>query len=310
LKKPRGCLQKAKVKTMGRGGSSDLRSVLGTRVLLLDGGLGSVLISKGLAAGNAPETWVLEHPDSLVEVHREYANAGADIVHTVTFGGSPPKLASVGLQDQCRALNRRAVELAQEAGDVWIAGDVGPTGWMLPPMGTATPETLYAAFEEQITALAEAGVDLISIETMFDLREALQAVRAAVATGLPVFASLTFDIKKRGVFTIMGDRLIASMQSLADAGADVVGFNCTLDSSAMSSLVAEASAACPRPLVVQPNAGQPRVTSEGIVYDVSPEDFVSDMMSIVDAGAGVVGGCCGTDPSFIRALRKALDERD
>ena len=277
-------------------------------VLLLDGGMGSELIAMGLALGRAPEWWVLDHPERLEQVHRAYVDAGSDVIHSCSFGASPPKLASVGLEGRCAEVNRRAVELARRAaGDnVLVAGDIGPTGRMFPPMGDADSGTLRDAFHEQVAAQAEAGADLISIETMFDLREALAALDAALETGLPVLASMTFETKKRGTFTMVGDPLMPSLEALADAGADAVGLNCSVTSTEMIPIVREA-AAVEAPLVAQPNAGQPRVTDRGVTYDARPGPFALDLMEMVKAGARVIGGCCGSDPEFIRAVRLALD---
>ncbi len=288
-----------------------LAELLAERVVLLDGGLGSLFIAQGLAAGQAPERWLFDHPDRIVAAHRRYVAAGADVIHAVTFGASPPKLASVGLDGRCREVNERAVELAREAADaeVLIAADIGPTGVFLPPMGETSEAELGAAIAEQAEALAEAGVDILDIETMYDLREALAAVRAAAAVGIATMASMTFDRRKRGFFTIMGDRIGPSLNAMAAAGATAVGFNCSVESQDMVAMVGEAIAEVEAPLVAQPNAGQPRATPDGVVYDASVEQFVADMMAMVDAGARAVGGCCGTDPDFIAAARAAIDTR-
>ena len=156
--------------------------------------------------------------------------------------------------------------------------------------------------------MAGAGVDLISIETMYDLREAVAAVEAARETGLPVMACMTFDAKKRGFFTMVGDRLVPALGALRDAGAHAVGCNCSVQPEQMLAMVDEAVAAVDTPLVVQPNAGQPRPTTEGIVYDAEPAPFARDLAEMVRRGARVVGGCCGSTPEFIRAARQAIDE--
>ena len=288
---------------------TELLDALAAKPLLLDGGLGSLLIAQGLAAGQAPEAWLFEHPDRIVAAHRAYVDAGSDVIHAVTFGGSAPKLAAAGLEGRCREVNTAAAALAREAcgPETLVAGDVGPTGKFLPPMGAASEADFGAAFTEQCAALADAGADLISIETMVDLREALAAVRAAAATGLPVLASMTFEARKRGFFTIMGDRLVPSLKAMAQAGATVVGFNCSVTSDQMVPMVAEAVVGQNAPVVAQPNAGQPRMTPDGVVYDASPQRFVDDLMSMVAAGAQVVGGCCGTDPEFLALARNALD---
>jgi 5-methyltetrahydrofolate--homocysteine methyltransferase len=268
-----------------------------------------MLIAAGLEAGRAPEWWNLEHPDRVAAVHRAYAEAGSDAVHTNTFGGSPPRLSAGGLAGRCREINAAAVALARSAADEGslIAGDIGPTGRFLPPVGNASTEELRAAFAAQATALAEGGADLISIETMSDLREARIAVEAARDTGLAVIAAMTFEVRKRGTFTIMGDPLVPSLAALAEAGATVVGCNCTVDSAVMLAMVRSAAGEIAVPLVAQPNAGQPRVTLHGVVYDADPESFASDLAEMVVAGARAVGGCCGTTPAFIRAARQALD---
>lgn len=281
------------------------------RPLLLDGGLGSLLIAMGLEPGRAPEHWNLEHPERVTEVHRRYAAAGSDLVHANTFGATPLKLAAAGLAGRCAEINARAVELARAAvrgTPALIAGDVGPSGAFLPPVGEASLDELAAGYAEQCAALAGAGVDLLSIETMYDRREALAAVRAAAATGLPVLCSLTFEARPRGCFTIMGDALAATLAELAGAGAHAVGLNCTVTSEAMLGMVREARAGVPAavPIVAQPNAGQPRPTAAGIVYDASPDGFAADLVEMARSGAAFVGGCCGTDPEFIRRAAVAL----
>lgn len=290
--------------------SSSLLQRLGQRVLLLDGGLGSMLIDAGLQAGRAPEGWVLDRPEPIVDVHRQYAEAGSDIVHACSFGGSPPKLADAGLAGRCAEVNARAVELARQgAGDrALVAGDVGPTGKLFPPMGDASEQLLHDAFGEQVEALAGAGADLIAVETMYDLREALAAVAAARAAGLPVFASMTFDAKKRGFFTLVGDRLVPALQALREAGADAVGLNCTVQPQQMIDMVQQAAEAVDAPLIAQPNAGQPQPSPDGkVLYDAEPGPFAADLVRLARAGASVVGGCCGSTPEFIRAAREALD---
>jgi len=290
----------------------ELSQRLARAPLLLDGGMGSLLIAAGLDAGRAPEHWVLDHPERITDAHRRYLDAGADVIQAVTFGANPTKLSSAGLPDRARDVNLEAVRLARDAvgdGDALVSGNVGPTSRFFPPMGDATAEQLDRAFSEQVDWLAGAGVDLITIETMYDLREARAAVRAAARSGLPVLASMTFEVRPRGFFTIMGDRLVPSLATLGEDGADVVGFNCSAVSTQMLPMVEEAVAGLELPVMVQPNAGQPRATLEGVVYDADPDEFVVDLTRMVELGARVVGGCCGTDPEFIARARRALDAR-
>ena len=281
-------------------------------VLLLDGGLGALFIVQGLEPGSAPEWWVLEHPGRVQAAHRAYVEAGSDIIHTCTFGASPPKLEDAGLGGRCAEVNGAAVALARaacEGSATLVAGDIGPTGKLFAPMGDADEVSLEQAFDQQVAALVEAGVDLISIETMYDVREALAATRAAVRRGLPTLCCMTFDLKKRGFFSMVGDKVGPSVEALAEAGAAAVGFNCSLEAAQMVALVQEARAAAPSgvAIIAQPNAGQPRATPDGVVYDADPQDFTVRLLEMVRQGAGLVGGCCGTTPDFIRLARAALD---
>ena len=284
------------------------RDLVARRVTVLDGGFGSMLIAAGLEPGRAPDWWTLERPDAVAAVHRGYVAAGSDVIHANTFGATPAKLAAAGLAGRCREVNAAAVVLARSAcaPGTLVAGDIGPTGLLLAPVGAATGAELQASFREQAAALAGAGVDLLSIETMFDLREALAALAAARETGLPVMASMTFEARPRGFFTIMGNRLEDALAALEVAGADAVGCNCSVGPEAMVGMVRAAVSAVKVPVAAQPNAGQPQALAEGVVYEASPAAFASQAVAMVRAGARLVGGCCGTTPEYIRAVRAAL----
>ena len=278
---------------------------------LLDGGLGSLLIARGLAGGEAPESWVLSRPDDVRRVHGDYVGAGSDAVHAATFGANAIRLARFSLADRCEELNAEAVRLARESGARFVLADVGPTGEYLPPVGTGDRRSWKEAFVRQGRALAAAVPDALHVETMTDLREALIALEALKesAPSLPVMVSLTFQRKKRGFFTIMGDALAGSLRSLAEAGADAVGANCTLASADMRLLAEEARAAVDLPLVIQPNAGSPEAREGSVFYSQAPEAFAEEMALVASLGVELVGGCCGTDPRFIRALRSRLDSK-
>lgn len=285
--------------------------------LVLDGGMGSMLLERGLPVGMAPERWNLERPDEVAAVHRAYVAAGSEAVHTNSFGASPIRLAVFGLAEQCEAVNRRAVALARSAGARFVLGDVGPAGDFLPPVGAADPAAWHASFAVQGRALAAAGVDGLHVETMTDLREAVVALAALgeVAPALPVMVSLTFTRKPRGFFTIMGDPLGASLVRLAELGAAAVGANCSITSGDMLDLVVAARAALDHaglavPLVVQANAGQPELTEHGVRYAQSPAEFARDAAVMVSRGARIVGGCCGTEPATIAALTRLLREAE
>jgi len=275
--------------------------------VLLDGGLGSMLLARGLRPGDAPDRMTLEQPETVAAVHAGYVEAGSDAIHANTFGANPIRLAHFGLADRCRELNERAVAVARSAGPGFVIADIGPTGEYLPPVGTGERSRWEDAFGVQAEALLAAGVDAIHLETLSDVREAetaLDVVRG-LDPALPVLVSLTFERKKRGFFTIMGDPLAASLNRLAEGGATAVGANCSVASGDMRDLAREAREGVAAPLVFQPNAGQP-IPGETVTYAQSPEDFAAGMLAVVREGAAAVGGCCGTDPRFIRALRRLM----
>ena len=285
-----------------------LQRLLDPTPLLLDGGLGTMLISRGLAPGSPPEAWVLERPEELLAVHRAYVDAGSDVVHTATFGANAIRLERFGLSDRAEEIQLRAAELARASGAAWVFADLGPTGEYLPPVGTGDPLAWREAYDRQVQSLRATPIDAIHLETFTDLREALIALEAARsgAPEIPVLASLTFERRPRGYFTIMGDQPRPAWQSLIDAGASVVGANCSLTSDEVAALVRIGSDAR-FPLVVPPNAGRPDSRGEAFVYAQAPEEFAADMASVAAIdGIKALGGCCGTDPRFIAALRARL----
>lgn len=279
--------------------------------LLLDGGMGTLLIAAGLQAGEAPEQWNETRADLVLAAHRAYVEAGCEAVHTNSFGANARRLQRHGLAEKLPQLNAAAVRLARQSGAAWVIGDVGPTGEYLAPVGAADPAAWRATFAAQAHALAAAGVDALHIETMSDKREATLALAALreVAPAVPVMVSMTFEQRKRGFFTMMGDALGATLQALVAAGADAVGANCSIASPAMRLLAQEALQGLDRALLCQPNAGAPRPSEGGFVYDQDPEAFADDMAAIAAMGARAVGGCCGTDPRFLAALRRRLGAR-
>lgn len=285
-------------------------------VLLLDGGMGSLLMARGLAAGEAPERWTLERGDEIVAVHRAYVDAGSDAVQTNSFGAHPLRLAAAGLAGRAAEVATIATALARQAGARYVIGDIGPTGEYLPPVGRGEPEAFRQGFAKLGRAFAAAGVDALHIETMSDLAEAQIALAAVLeaAPGIPACVSLTFERNRRGYFTVMGNRLEEALPALAAAGAMAVGANCTLTSADFRELAVAARAACDAPLLLQPNAGQPRLEEGLALYDQTPAEFADDLAaSALEAAVGggrlAVGGCCGTDPRFIAALAAALARR-
>jgi 5-methyltetrahydrofolate--homocysteine methyltransferase len=282
-------------------------------VLLLDGGLGSSLIARGLRAGAAPDRWNLERPGDVRATHRAFVEAGSEVVHTNTFGGNRIRLARAGLADRLFEVNTAAVRLARASGARFVLADLGPTGEYLPPVGAGDAGAWSKVFREQVRVLRDTDIDGFHIETVSDLREARIALEAVCteAPDLPALVSLTFERKRRGFFTVMGDPLVPALQALAEAGAAAVGANCTLGSGDFRALAEEALRAGV-PLVVQPNAGQPQAIGGQVAYLQSPETFSADMQAILalpSPGPGrlaAVGGCCGCDERFIAALRAGL----
>jgi 5-methyltetrahydrofolate--homocysteine methyltransferase len=285
----------------------DLRAALRGR-LLADGGMGTELFARGLA-GDCPERWNAEKPDVVRAIQRAYVDAGAQLLLTNTFGATAWKLEKSGhVADQerfCRAAAE--VALAAAAGRAWVLADVGPTGELPAPYGTHAVEEFEAVFEQQIAILAAAGAHGVAVESMMSAVEAAAAVRAAKrACGLPVVASMTYNAGAQGYRTMMGETVAGATEALLDAGADVVGANCGLGAAQMAEVVAEVRAATDRPVWAKPNAGQPRLDGDRTVFDEPPDAWAAQVPAILDAGATVVGGCCGTTPEHIARARAAV----
>lgn len=291
----------------------DLDALLATRTLLLDGGLGLALMERGLAAGECPEEWNVSHPADVEDIHRSFFAAGSDIVNTNTFGGSGMRLEAHGLSARAVELNEAGARIAvgvrdREFPGRWVAGDIGPCGQMLKPMGTAEPDALRTTYEEQARALVAGGVDLLNIETMFDLTEATIAVEAAVAAaeGRPVLASMAFKPAAKGFRTMMGVSPEAAVPALKEAGATLVGCNCEISAEPMADLVPILASLAGGVTYAQPNAGQPHLEAGETVYQETPEHFAAIVARYPKLGAAIVGGCCGTPPASIVALAAAL----
>ena len=277
--------------------------------LLFDGAMGTMLMKAGQGSLKTPILLNLDEPDLVTDIHRQYYAADADVVITNTFGGSPLKLVADGLEQQMVELNREAVKLTRQAcpDGKYVAGDIGPSGKMIQPLGDVAPEEMQENFFSQAGVLIESGVDLIIIETMYSLDEALAAVQGARKAGdILLLASMTYTRTKNGFFTVMGETVSQCAAALEEAGADMMGANCTLNSADTIDLTKELRAATDKPLLIQPNAGKP-VTRKGITYyEQTPAEFAADAKKIHAAGADMIGGCCGTTPEFIKAVKEAL----
>ena len=278
--------------------------------VVVDGGMGSMLISRGLKGGDCAEKWNIDHPDVIQEIHRAYFDAGADVATANTFGASSFKLEKMGIEERVEIFNTEAVKNARTAAKPgqYVAGDLGPVGEMLSPMGSLTVERAKEIYVNQAGIIEAAGVDLFLIETIFDLNEAIAALEAVQAvSSKPVFCSLTFNQTKKGFFTLMGNPVEASMQKLRDAGAAAVGANCSLGSDGMIALAAQIRESVDIPVIIQPNAGMPQTRPDGTAS--YPEDetiFAGNIKKIKALGIEIVGGCCGTTPAFIHRIRQTI----
>lgn len=288
----------------------DLAARLSESILLADGGTGTELIRLGAPTDLPGELLNLKRPDLVAEIHRSYAQAGSDLVVTNTFGANAVKLARHGYPDRVDQINEAAARLAREAvpKNVLVGGDIGPSGQMLKPYGPADPKELTSCYRQQAFALAEGGVDFLILETFFDLAEALLALRAALATGLPTICSMTFEIKRGSAFTMMGNPAAACATALAEAGAVAVGANCSVTIDRMPQIAKDLRQGTDLPLILQPNAGDPRLVDGRTVYGETAENFAAQVPALIAGGARIIGGCCGTDPRFIRATREVLDK--
>ena len=284
-------------------------TTLDERPLLCDGAMGTLLHERGVPADACLEAISLEDPSLLLQVHSDYIEAGADVIETNTFGANSVKLAHFGLADRLQEINRRAVEIArqaqaQTARPVFVAGAMGPLDVGLPGGESVTLKKAHVAFHEQAEALIEAGVDLIAIETFPTLAEAKEALRAVRECGdLPVMVQLSFQRDGR---TWAGEEPGEVALVLRDLGANVIGVNCVPGPQFALEIVKQLAAAKPAKLSAQPNAGQPQVRQQAIVYPGTPQSFAEYALRLVEAGASVVGGCCGTTPEHIAAMNQAL----
>jgi len=275
--------------------------------VVTDGAWGTELQARGLASGEFPDAWNLSHPEQVADVARSYVKAGSEIILTNTFGANRLRLASHDLAAQGAEINRLGVEISRQAaaGRASVFASIGPTGKML-MSGETDPDELRAAFDEQASALARAGADALVVETMADLAEALPAVKAAHATGLPVVACMVFDSGKNKDRTMMGTTPEQAAEALAEAGADVIGANCGVGIAGYVTICQRLHAATDRPVWIKANAGLPELVDGRIVYRTTPQTFASYAKALVDAGVSFLGGCCGTNPEFIRALGQEM----
>lgn len=284
----------------------EFRNWIGSRLVYLDGATGSNLMKRGMPAGVCPEKWILDHPDILTGLQREYVEAGSNILYAPTFTANRIKLGEYGLEGQIKEVNEALVKMSLEAagGKALVAGDITMTGRSLIPMGDMDFEELIRVYKEQIMYLEQVGADLLVIETMMSLQETRAALIAAKEVSqLPVMATLTFESDGR---TLYGTDGITAAVTLEKLGADAVGANCSTGPDQMTGLIRQIAEAVDIPVIAKPNAGMPALDEQGqTVYDMDADTFAEEMKALVEAGARILGGCCGTSPEYIQKLVKA-----
>lgn len=292
--------------------TNHLRTLLADLPALFDGGYGWLLQERGLPPGEVAELWNLENPEAIAGLHEEYARAGATLLTTNTFGGTRPRLAGGGLDDRVHEVNVAAATLARRVADahgILVAGDLGPTGELLEPLGTLTPDEARGIFAEQLAGLLEGGIDLVLIETMSDLAEVAAAIDAArsVAPGLPVIATMSFDTNLR---TMMGVSPTHAMRELAASGIDAVGANCGRGPEEMRQIAAQLVDARPEDadvlVIAQSNAGLPQLVGGSFAYSVDPAGMAAHAVELRELGVDIIGACCGSSPEHITAMARAL----
>lgn len=276
-------------------------------VVLLDGATGSNLRKAGMPVGISSEQWVLENPRVLQELQSAYVEAGSQIVYAPTFAANRISLRNFDLQDRVVELNTKLVKISRDGvgSRALVAGDLTTTGQLLEPQGNLTYDALYQAYREQIKALVDAGVDLIVAETMLGVDETVVALDAAQSVcDIPVMCSLTLEVDGTAMY---GGNAVEAVITLQEMGAAAVGLNCSVGPDQLESVVANMKAVAKVPIIAKPNAGMPVINDKGeALYDMNADDFARYTKRLIEAGAGIVGGCCGTTPEYIRKLAEVL----
>lgn len=276
-------------------------------IVLLDGATGSNLRKAGMPVGIPTEVWALEHPDIIQGLQRSYVEAGSQIIYAPTFSANRISLSMHQMQDRLEELNTKLVALSKEAaaGRALVAGDMTTTGKLLEPRGEITYQALFDVYKEQVQALANAGADLIVAETMLAVDETVVLLDAAQSVcDLPVICTLTLEADGNALYGGSGVEMVETLQEM---GASAVGLNCSVGPDQLESVVASMKSVATIPIIAKPNAGMPVMDALGQAhYSMSPEHFAASMKRLVEKGADIIGGCCGTDPEYIRALAQML----
>lgn len=294
----------------------NLLETINKRPLLSDGAMGTQLYAAGLAAGECGDAWSLVHPERVLAIQKEYVEAGSDCITTNTFGACGISLERHGLAEKVAEINQAAVRIARESfGERpgFVLGDVGPFGGLMEPFGDTRQDEVLASYIEQIKALVHGSVDAVIIETQTSLDELGTVMMAAREAGAPcVIASMSFDVTHDGadLRTMMGTSPEQAAEFMQREGADIVATNCGtgVDASQAVKILRRYRSACDLPLMAQPNAGKPELVGATVIYKESPEEMADRLDALLEAGARIVGACCGSTPSHIRAIRKQLDQ--
>lgn len=274
--------------------------------------MGTSVQAMGLEPGEAPEKWNISNPEAVKKVHKSFITAGCDMIVTNTFGGNLIKLKKAGLENKFEELNKKAVEIARDAAlgkDIYVLGDIGPTGEFLKPVGNYNDEEFFDAFFKQAEILAKSGVDAFIIETMSALDELKVAISACKkAANLPLIVSMTFTATDRGYRTMMGVSVEQAVKEMLASKCDVIGANCGCGSKQMVEIMSQMRKIAGKSafLITQPNAGMPRLISGKTVFDETALDFAKAIAGLVDLKVNIIGGCCGTTPEHIKQIKKAL----
>lgn len=292
--------------------SINILDLIEEKIILFDGAMGTELIKQGLKIGECPESWNENKPEIIKNIHKQYFEAGSDVVLTNSFGGNKINLSSYNLSNKCYELNYKAAKLAQETKpkNKFVAGSIGPTGKFLKPHGNYTPEEFEESFSVQTKGLVDGGVDIILIETQYDLREAICAIKAVknINKKIPVFVTMTFNYFPRGYYSVMGNSINQCIKEFEKHNIPVIGANCTLDSEKMADLIKLMRKATSLPLLAQANAGQPVISStrNKVHYSQSVEEYIKYIPKMIKYGVNLIGGCCGTDAEYIRQIDKII----
>lgn len=292
--------------------SNDFSKLVNNGITILDGATGSMLQRAGMPAGVCPEQWILEHRDTMFAIQKEYIEAGSNIIYAPTFGGNYVKLSEYGLEHDIAKLNRELVAISKEAvsgrQNCYVAADLTMTGEQLYPIGSRTFEELVDIYKQQLSYLYEAGVDLVVVETMMSLQECRAAVLAVKETSdLPVMVSLSFNEDGRTLYGTDPETAVVVLQSM---GADAVGANCSSGADKMISVIERMRSVATVPIIAKPNFGMPVLKEGKTVYNSTYEEFEEGIKGLIEAGASILGGCCGTDPECIRIIKRIKDSID